>query len=113
MTIENNLFIDGKRIDTDNIRRGCKTTDVHAFIQNDLFRFLTEIQVNYEDDTKKPMMRSRLINLAIIDLIEILPGDNTVQCPFEVDSIADGGNQQQKADDSESRLDWMVFNCLQ
>ena len=49
----------------------------------------------------------------IIDLIEILPGDNTVQCPFEVDSIADGGNQQQKADDSESRLDWMVFDCLQ
>ena len=46
----------------------------------------------------------------IIDLIEILPGDDTVQCPLEVDSIADGGNQQQKADDSESRLDWMV--CL-
>ena len=49
----------------------------------------------------------------IIDLIEILPGDDTIQCPLEVDSIADGGNQQQKADDSESRLDWMVFNCLQ
>lgn len=72
MTAEENLFVNGKRIDTENIRRGCKTTDVHAFIQNDLFRFLTEIQVNYEADTKKPMMRSRLINLAIIDLIENL-----------------------------------------
>ena len=50
---------------------------------------------------------------AIIDFIKFLPGDDTVQCPLEVDSIADGGNQQQKANDGESRLDWMVFNFLQ
>ena len=49
----------------------------------------------------------------IIDFIKFLLGDDTVQCPFEVDSIADGGNQQQKANDGESRLDWMVFDCLQ
>ena len=49
----------------------------------------------------------------IIDLLEILPGDDTIQGSLEVDSIADGGYQQQKADDSESRLDWMVFDSLQ
>ena len=49
----------------------------------------------------------------IIDFIKFLPDDDTIQGSLEVDSIADGGYQQQKADDSESRLDWMVFNCLQ
>ena len=49
----------------------------------------------------------------IIDFIKFLLGDDTIQGSLEVDSIADGGNQKQKANDGESRLDWMVFDCLQ
>lgn len=65
-----NIFTNGKRVDLNTIRRGARTTDTHIFIHNDMLKFLTEIQLNYEDKYDKRMMRSRLINLAIMKLVE-------------------------------------------
>ena len=65
-----NIFTNGKRVDLNSLRRGSKSTDTHIFIQNDMLKFLTEIQLNFEDKYEKKMMRSRLINIAIMKLVE-------------------------------------------
>lgn len=67
-----NVFKNGKRIDPLALRRGAKSTDCHIFIQNDMLKFLTEIQVNYEAMYDKRIMRSRLINIAIMKLVDDL-----------------------------------------
>jgi len=71
--IENkNIFNNGKEVDIATLRRGAKTTDSHIFINNDLFIFLTEIQLNYEDKFDKKMLRSKLVNIAIMRLCDDL-----------------------------------------
>lgn len=70
--IEKKIFNNGKEVDIATLRRGAKTTDSHIFIQNDLFTFLNEIQINYEDKFDKRMLRSRLVNLAIMQLCDDL-----------------------------------------
>ena len=77
MNIEN-IFKNGKRVDTNSLRRGAKSTDTHIFIQNDMLKFLTEIQLNFEDMYDKKLMRSRLINLAIMQLVNELSEMNEV-----------------------------------
>lgn len=65
-----NIFTNGKRVDPNTLRRGAKSTDTHIFIQNDMLKFLTEIQINFESKYDKKMMRSKLINIAIMKLVE-------------------------------------------
>ena len=65
-----NIFTNGKRVDPNTLRRGARSTDTHIFIQNDMLKFLTEIQLNYESKYNKKLMRSRLINIAIMKLVE-------------------------------------------
>ena len=65
-----NIFTNGKRVDPNTLRRGARSTDTHIFIQNDMLKFLTEIQVNYEAKYNKKMMRSKLINIAVMKLVE-------------------------------------------
>ena len=67
-----NVFKNGKRVDVFALRKGAKSTDCHIFIQNDMLKFLTEIQLNYEDMYGKRLMRSRLINIAIMKLVDEL-----------------------------------------
>lgn len=64
-----NVFKNAKRVDTNSLRRGAKSTDCHIFIQNDMLKFLTEIQLNFENEYDKKMMRSNLINIAIMKLV--------------------------------------------
>lgn len=71
MTMDN-LFKNGKRVDLSILRRGTKSTDCHIFIQNAMLKFLTELQINYEAMFNKRLMRSRLINIAIMKLVEDL-----------------------------------------
>lgn len=67
-----NIFNNGKEVDIATLRRGAKTTDSHIFINNDLFIFLTEIQLNYEDKFDRKMLRSKLVNIAIMRLCDDL-----------------------------------------
>ena len=71
MKIEN-IFKNGKRVNYGELRRGARTTDTHIFIQNDMLKYLTEIQLNFEKQYNKRIMRSRLINLAIMQFVEEL-----------------------------------------
>ena len=69
MKIEN-IFKNGKRVDPNTLRRGVRTTDTHIFIQNDMLKFLTEIQINFEDKYRKRIVRSKLINIALMKFVE-------------------------------------------
>lgn len=62
------IFDNGLKVDIATLRKGAKTTDSHIFINNDLFTFLTEIQINYEDVFDNKLLRSRLVNIAIMRL---------------------------------------------
>ena len=70
--IDKNIFSNGKEVDIATLRKGAKTTDCHIFINNKLFTFLNEIQINYEDNFDKKILRSRLVNLAIMQLCDDL-----------------------------------------
>lgn len=83
------IFDNGKEVDITTLRRGAKTTDSHIFINNDLFIFLNEIQLNYEDKFDKRMLRSRLVNIAIMQLCDELinlPDDDALQYLNDLDS---------------------------
>jgi len=67
-----NLFINGKRINYNEIRRGKRTTDCHVFIPNKLLEVITEIQLNYEDKYDKRIMKSNIVNMALMMLTDEL-----------------------------------------
>lgn len=66
MSRERNLFLDGKKVNYNEIRRGAKTTDCHIFIHNFLLEDITEIQVNYQDYYDKKLMKSKIVNMALM-----------------------------------------------
>ena len=68
----NRIFNNGIEVDIATLRKGAKTTDTHIFINNDLFASLYEIQINYEDKFDKKMLRSKLVNIAIMRLCDDL-----------------------------------------
>lgn len=72
MTKNNNLFINGKKINYNQLRRGARTTDCHIFIHNYLLEDITEMQVNYEDYYKKRIMKSKIVNMALMLLSDKL-----------------------------------------
>lgn len=72
MERKNNLFINGKRINYNQLRRGAKTTDCHIFIHNYLIEDMTEIQLNYEDYYDKKLMKSKIVNMALMLLSDKL-----------------------------------------
>ena len=72
MTRSKNLFINGKKINYNQLRRGAKTTDCHIFIHNYLLEDITEIQVNYEDYYDKRIMKSKIVNMALMMLSDEL-----------------------------------------
>ena len=83
-----NIFKNGKRVDLFALRKGAKSTDCHIFILNEMLKFLTEIQINYEDKYAKRLMRSRLINIAIMNLVDELtklPEDKALEYVKELD----------------------------
>ena len=67
-----NLFINGKKINYNQIRRGAKTTDCHIFIHNYLIEDITEMQLNYEDYYHKRLMKSAIVNMALMMLSDEL-----------------------------------------
>lgn len=72
MSKNKNLFTNGKKINYNQLRRGAKTTDCHIFIHNYLIEDITEIQANYEDYYDKGIMRSKIVNMAIMLLTDEL-----------------------------------------
>jgi len=72
MTQENNLFKNGKRINYGGLRKGARTTDCHIFIHNSLMEDITELQVNYEYYADKRIMKSRIVNMALMMLSDAL-----------------------------------------
>lgn len=72
MTRSKNLFINGKKINYNQLRRGAKTTDCHIFIHNYLLEDITEMQVNYEDYYDKRIMKSKIVNMALMMLSDEL-----------------------------------------
>jgi len=72
MTRDKNLFINGKKINYSQLRRGAKTTDCHIFIHNYLIEDMTEMQVNYEDYYHKRLMKSKIVNMALMMLSDKL-----------------------------------------
>lgn len=74
MEKKNNLFINGKKINYNQLRRGAKTTDCHIFIHNYLIEDMTEIQLNYEDYYNRKLMKSKIVNMALMLLSDELSG---------------------------------------
>ncbi len=72
MSRDRNLFINGKKIDYNQLRRGAKTTDCHIFIHNSLLEDITEMQYNYEFYYDDKLMKSRIVNMAIMLLTDEL-----------------------------------------
>ena len=66
MSRERNLFINGKKVNYNSLRRGAKTTDCHIFIHNYLLEDIAEIQVNYEDFYDKKLMKSKIVNMSLM-----------------------------------------------
>jgi len=69
---DKNIFNNGLEVDIATLRKGAKTTDCHIFINNKLYAFLNEIQINYEDKFDKKILRSRLVNIAVMQLCDDL-----------------------------------------
>lgn len=67
-----NLFTNGKKINYNQLRRGAKTTDCHIFIHNYLIEDIAEMQVNYEDYYDKGIMKSKIVNMALMLLSDEL-----------------------------------------
>ena len=72
MSRDRNLFINGKKIDYNQLRRGAKTTDCHIFIHNSLLEDITEMQYNYEFYYDDKLMKSRIVNMALMLLTDEL-----------------------------------------
>jgi len=72
MSERSNLFKNGKLINYNQLRRGARTTDCHIFIHNDLIKDITEMQVNYEDYYNKRLMKSKIVNMALMMLSDEL-----------------------------------------
>ena len=83
------IFNNGKSIQTDELRRGLKTTDIHVFIGNEMLEYLTEVQLNLEDKTDSKIKRSRLINLFVFESLTNLKqmsDDDKISHILELDS---------------------------
>ena len=72
MSERSNLFKNGKQINYNQIRRGAKTTDCHIFVHNYLLEDITEMQLNYESYYAKKLMKSKIVNMALMMLSDKL-----------------------------------------
>ena len=65
-------FMNGKKINYNQLRKRAKTTDCHIFIHNYLIEDITEMQLNYEDYYHKRLMKSAIVNMALMMLSDEL-----------------------------------------